>query len=127
MTARKHEPPPVVHVSLSWDLGIPHHVTTRRHTNAAPELGPFRYVLCDEEDDPRVTVQVMRNALRRAVTALESIRGMDKATAHNQASHRASVGLGQVLNQLDVEGAARESTKDMTHSIRSILAGKGPA
>jgi hypothetical protein len=44
----KHKPPPVVFVTLSWDLGIPQRVSGKRgETESDPTLGPFRYVLAD--------------------------------------------------------------------------------
>lgn len=63
----KHQPPPVVFVSLSWDLGVPSAVTTKR---SADYPDSHRYVLAEIGAKPYAsdeTVEAVIGALASAM------------------------------------------------------------
>ncbi len=60
MRTLKHPPPAVVFVSLSWDLGVPCRVTTKRD---GLDPNAFRYVLTDSTVTPMQTDEVVEAVL----------------------------------------------------------------
>jgi hypothetical protein len=63
----KHKPPPVVFVALSWDLGVPSAVTTKR---SADYPDSYRYVLAEAATKPHASDETVETALSVLAGAL---------------------------------------------------------
>jgi hypothetical protein len=67
----KHKPPPVVFVSLSWDLGVPSAVTSRRLPDYPDS---HRYILAEVGAKPAATDEVVEAVISALAAAMGYVR-----------------------------------------------------